>query len=175
MKQGKPASRRAKGVGPAMGPVPLLQPGRSGSLPAWPGEKGSPEATSDPRDSAQARPRHRAPKTPGPSQAGPHRVAAETHRYPRGERPAEQPPCCQHRVGPAGSPQAVTFTALRLRNWRDRNARWRTGKTSRPRRRRRALASLHPFRFARGPASLWEGGEANALAPGLLGDVVPPA
>lgn len=35
--------------------------------------------------------------TPGSSQAGTHRVATETHRHPRGERPAEQPPCRQHR------------------------------------------------------------------------------
>lgn len=37
-----------------------------------------------------------------PSQAGPHRIAAESHRTPRGECPAEQPPSHQHRGGQHG-------------------------------------------------------------------------
>lgn len=65
-------------------------------LPDWGDEEGSPGGATDPRDSARG---DTAANTPGPSQAGPHRVAAESHRHPRGERPAEQSPCRQHRGG----------------------------------------------------------------------------
>lgn len=40
--------------------------------------------------------------TPGSSQPGIHRVAAKADRHPRGERPAEQPPCRQHRGNQPG-------------------------------------------------------------------------
>lgn len=97
-----PAGTRSPSA-PTRGGGPSCRAGR---------QAGSPGGTTGPRGGARRRQRDPPASTPAPSQAGPHRVAAESHRHPRGERPAEQPPCRQHRGGQQ-SPPAVTFTALR--------------------------------------------------------------
>ena len=95
LNEGQPRSRRTRGRGESasrLGPVP------STSATFLSDGGGFSRRHYGPRDGARRCDSETRPASaPGPSQVGPHRVAAESHRHPRGQRPAEQPPCRQHR------------------------------------------------------------------------------